>query len=122
MRLALDHHCPTAIAVQLRSRGHDVEAAVEREWHALSDAELLEACGSESRALLTNNVTDFALIARLRAAQGQSHSGLVFTSDASLRRTPGTVGRYVQLLDALLQANPGEDAFADRIEWLGGST
>jgi hypothetical protein len=68
--------------------------------------------------LLTNNVRDFAPLALLRAAVGQSHSGLVFTADSSLPRTLDMIGRYVELLEALLGANPAEDALADRIEWL----
>lgn len=118
MRSALDHHYTTTIAVQLRLRGHDVIAAIERGWHTLSDGELLDACRADFRVLLTNNVADFAVIARLRAAELQLHHGLVFTSDGSLPRTLGTVGRYVDLLDRLMQANPDDDALVDHVEWL----
>jgi hypothetical protein len=118
MRLALDHHYSTVIAVHLRARRHDVIAAVERGWHTLDDGELLDACRAESRALLTNNVADFAIIARRLAADSHAHHGLVFTSDGSLPRTLDTIGRYVDPLDALMQANPTDDAFIDRIEWL----
>jgi hypothetical protein len=116
--LALDHHYSTVIAVHLRGRGHDVVAAIERDWHTLDDGELLDACRAESRALLTNNVADFAVIARRLAADSQAHHGLVFTSDGTLPRTLHTIGRYVDLLDALMQANPTEHALVDRIEWL----
>lgn len=118
MKLTLDHHYATVIAVKLRARDHDVVAAIEREWHALDDDELLDACRVESRALLTSNVADFAVLARDLAAQGQPHCGLVFTSDGSLPRTLGAVGRYVDLLDELMRANSGADALADRVLWL----
>jgi hypothetical protein len=95
-------------------------AALERGWHALDDGELLDACRGESRGLLTTNVADFAVLARNLAADGRSHHGLVFTSDGSLPRTLATIGRYVDLLDALMQANPDADALVDRIEWLRG--
>lgn len=118
MRLALDHHYSALIAVELRGRGHDVLAAVERGWQASTDVELLAACAAESRALLTNNVPDFAVLARLWAAEGRAHHGLVFTSDRSLPRTRDTVGRYVALLDALAREHPSDDALLDRIVWL----
>jgi hypothetical protein len=43
---------------------------------------------------------------------------LVFTSDGTLPRTLNTVDRYVDLLDALMRANPTDDALIDRIAWL----
>lgn len=118
MKLALDHHYATAIAVQLRERGHDVVAAIEQGWEAHDDATLLAACGAERRALLTNNVSDFVALAMHWAATGRAHSGLVFTSDASMPRGRSTIGRYVSALDELLRANPGEDALRDQVHWL----
>lgn len=116
VKLALDHHYPTAIAEQLRLRGHDVVAAVESIWHAEPDDALLTLCTAERRALLTNNVADFMTIARDWAAQGMQHAGLIFTSDASNPRTLAAIGRYVKLLDALLHDHP--DDFEDRVHWL----
>lgn len=118
MKLALDHHYPTAIAEQLRLLSHDVVAAVERGWHREPDESLLALCVAERRALLTNNVGDFVAIVRSWAVRGQQHPGLVFTSDAGLPRTRATIGRYVKLLDALLRDHPGPDGLADGIRWL----
>jgi hypothetical protein len=118
VRLLFDHHYSTEIAAQLRKRGHDVAAAVERGWHGEDDETLLTLCGRERRALLTNNVRDLTAVVRRWATDGRSHSGLIFTSDASLPRGRGTIGRYVRALNALLAANPGDDAFADRVHWL----
>ena len=79
MRLALDHHYSGLIAEQLRSRGHDVVSAAERGWQAESDEVLLTLCAGETRALLTNNVADFAALARRWQAECRAHAGLVFT-------------------------------------------
>jgi hypothetical protein len=118
MRLALDHHYSTQIAIRLRERGHDVIAAVERGWEAEDDEALLALCETDGRALGTNNVADFMVITRRWATQGRCHAGLVFTSDASMPRSRDTIGRYVGALDALLAAHPAETSFADRVHWL----
>lgn len=118
VRLALDHHYATAIARKLRDRSHDVVAAIERGWELEDDESLFMVCLQEQRALLTNNVADFSTIARRWAVQGQPHSGLVFTSDASMPRTRHTIGRYVTAVHKLLASNPTDDAFVDRVHWL----
>ena len=118
VRLALDHHYSPSIALKLRDRGHDVVAAIERAWETEDDESLLVLCRQEQRALLTNNVADFATIARRWAVQGRPHSGLVFTSDASMPRTRRTIGRDVTALHKMLEANPTADSFVDRVHWL----
>jgi hypothetical protein len=118
MRLALDNHYSTVIARQLRQRGHDVDAVVERDWGLLEDEALLAACAAEQRALVTNNVPDFAVIARQWQADGRDHCGLVFTSDASRPRTRAATGRFVTDLAALLDAHPARDALANQVVWL----
>ena len=118
MRLALDHHYSPLIARRLRDRGHNVVAAIEVGWETEDDESLLARCTDDRRALLTNNVADFAALARAWPTEGRAHGGLVFTSDVSLPRTRDTIGRYVEQLDALLQDNPGDDSFVDRVHWL----
>lgn len=118
MKLALDHHYSTSIALKLRERGHDVVAAIERSWEMEDDESLLAICDQDRRALLTNNVADFTTIARRWAVEGRQHSGLMFTSDASMPRNRRTIGRYVTALDKLLRSNPRDDAFTDRVHWL----
>lgn len=118
MKLALDHHYSRIIADQLRTEGHDVVAAIEQGWEQEDDEQLLALCASEHRALVTNNVSDFTAIARRWAVQGQSHTGLIFTSDVSLPRTKATIGTYVKLLHELLTRHPRKDGFTDRVHWL----
>ena len=118
MRLALDNHYSPRIATHLRELGHDVVAAIERGWEAEDDEPLLMVCHDERRALVTNDVVDFVAIVRRWVVEGQAHSGLIFTSDDSMPRGRGAIGRYVEALDSLLRANPGVDAFAERVHWL----
>jgi hypothetical protein len=118
VKLALDHHYSPVIAERLRERGHDIIAVIEQGWEAEEDESLLVICVREQRALMTNNVADFTIIVRRWAAEGRQHSGLVFTSDASLPRVHDTIGRFVEGLDELMRSNPSDDCFRDRVLWL----
>jgi len=119
VRLLLDEHYTDAIAEQLRAAGHDAESVSERGLKGLADEPLLELCDRESRALLTNNVRDFIPLSRDWAAGGREHAGLIFTSDISLPRHKGTVGRYVELLSTLMLENEAERALSNQVRWLG---
>jgi hypothetical protein len=118
VKVALDHHYSPAIASQLRERGHDVIAVVELGWETESDEALLVLCAEDGRALVTNDVGDFSVLARRWALEGRRHSGLVFTSDASMPRSRQSIGQYVHALEVLLVSNPSDDVFADRVHWL----
>lgn len=118
MKLALDHHYSPLIAEGLRERGFDAVATLEAGWEAEDDEPLLALCVGEQRVLLTNNVADFVAIQRRWHAEGRSHHGLVFTSDASLPRTRKNIGRYLDAIEMLMRDHPGIDDFIDRIHWL----
>lgn len=118
MRLALDHHYSPTIAQKLRDRGHDVVAAIEVGWEDEDDNLLLGLCAAAGRALLTNNVADFAVISRQWQVEGRSHAGLVFTSDRSWPRTKDNIGTFVEALERLLAQHRDGDSFRDRIHWL----
>jgi hypothetical protein len=119
VRLLLDEHYADAIAQQLRAAGHDAESVSERGLKGLDDEPLLELCDRESRVLMTNNVRDFMPLARDWAAAGRDHAGLILTSDASLPRHMGTVGRYVALLSTLMRENETQRALNNQVRWLG---
>ncbi|MGI8461503.1 MAG: DUF5615 family PIN-like protein [Solirubrobacterales bacterium] len=120
MRLLLDEHYSLEIALTLRDRGHDVTAALEAGLSGCSDEDLLAAAAGELRALLTNNARHFVPLARRWAAAGRQHYGLLFTSDESMPRSKGTIGRYVDTLEALLREHPDDAALVDQARWLGG--
>jgi hypothetical protein len=115
----LDEHYSREIAEQLRERGHDVTAVEEDvNLEGLDDELLLSLARDQGRALLTNNVGDFALLIREWASRGESHAGVVYTSDESMPRSRNTIGLYVERLIALLDEHPEECSFRDRVEWL----
>lgn len=116
--MALDRHYSPLIAEGLRKRGHDAIVVAEVGWEAEDDEPLLALCADDQRALLTNNVADFAVIGRRWQTEGRSHQGLILTSDASLPRTRDNIGRYVDAIDELMRDNPDGDSFVDRTHWL----
>ena len=119
MRLLLDEHYSREIAAQLRERGHDVTAVKEdAALEGLDDEPLLNVARDQGRALLTNDVSDFATLTREWAGRGESHAGVVYTSDDSMPRSRNTVGLYVERLAKLLDEHPEDEAFRDRTGWL----
>lgn len=119
MRLLLDEHYSPAIARQLRERGHDVIALVERpELVAMADDRLLEIMALEGRALLTENAVDFLPLAHQAALEGRSHAGILFSSARRMPRSAGTIGLFVRALDAFLAEHPEDDACHDQLHWL----
>lgn len=82
MKLLLDEMWPAVIAEQLRQRGYDVVAVVERkDLRTLSDAELFVVAQTEERAIVTENVPDFRAIASAEILAGRGHVGLVLTTN-----------------------------------------
>lgn len=119
MRLLLDEHLSPEIARQLRSRRHDVEAAVERpDLVSLPDHELFARMAAEQRAILTNNVPDYVKLFNAALGRGQEHYGLLLVDDRSMPRGRNTIGLFVRVLDELLQAHPAEDALRNQLRWL----
>lgn len=102
--LLFDEMLSGAIAGQLRSRGHDVVAAVEdRSMIALSDEEMLAAAAKTDRALVTANIKDFVPLDQRYRAAGRSHAGLVFVSSKAFPQVRTFIGTVVVALDKLLK-------------------
>ena len=96
------------IARQLRERGHDVAAVLERpKLRGGSDAAVFELARLEQRVVVTENARDFHKLAAEALRSSASHSGLVFTS---IHRFPRgdrrSIGPMVRALDRLLQDDP----------------
>lgn len=114
MRLCLDHHYPRVLADRLLDLGYDVITAHQRGWHTLNDEDLLAACATENRSLLTNNAKDFMPIVTSWAVESRPHPGVVFTDDARWPRIADTTGRFIDALIPLLR----DADLSDRIHGL----
>jgi hypothetical protein len=119
VRLCLDEHYSADIANGLRALAHDACAVKERaELIALDDPDLLAILVPEGRALVTENVADFAPLTRDLLASGGHHFGLIYTSSRSMPRSRQTIGLFVQRLDEVMKDHPGDDDFRDVTHWL----
>jgi nucleoside-diphosphate-sugar epimerase len=119
LRLLLDEMYPPSIAEQLRARGHDVVAVTARaEMRALPDDAVFAGAQQERRAVVTENIADFSLIADAADQRGHVHHGLILVDPAKYPRgNPRTIGRVVTQLDRLLDERRGEMATSMRT-WL----
>jgi predicted nuclease of predicted toxin-antitoxin system len=119
LRLLLDEMLSPQIAVQLRSRGHDVRAVREYPSESpLSDGEVTDRARSERRAVVSNNVRDFRLLhAAAILPGGPGHFGIVFMS-SNYRRTRADTGRVVAVLEAKLTEYPVDTDVANAEVWL----
>jgi hypothetical protein len=119
VKLLLDGMLSPAIARELRSHGHDVEAvAGNPDCEALSDPEVLAFARAEHRAIVTNNLRDFRpLHYEAITPGGAGHFGMIFMP-SSYRRTRADTGRITAALEAILAQHPGENDLANGEAWL----
>jgi hypothetical protein len=114
--LLLDEMWPSDIAVQLRSRGHDVDAVVERtDLRGVEDHEIFDAAQSEGRAIVTEDA-DYRVLFAGAVRSGGTCFGVIFTSDRAFPRDSSrTAGRLVTALDRLLNTDTD---LTNREHWL----
>jgi uncharacterized protein DUF5615 len=119
VKLLLDEMLSPAIARELRSRGHDVQAvAGDPDREALSDPGVLALARAEHRAVVTNNLRDFRpLHHEAITPGGTGHFGMIFIP-SSYRRTRADTGRIVAALEAILTQYPGDNDLANGEAWL----
>ena len=110
MKLLIDEMFPPAVAEQLRARGHDVVSVHDPEYRRLEgapDEEIFAAAVAEDRALVTENVPDFRRLEADALARGEASPTLIFTSNRQFPRgEPGSIGRLVEALHALMSDAP----------------
>lgn len=116
MRLLLDEMLPAAIADELRARGHDACAVVERtELRGLADHDLFEHAQTEKRAIVTYNRDDFLALDRQSRVTGRDHHGVVILNPRRFHLAKGNVGALIGALEALLVTEPSYMSF---VHWL----
>ena len=87
MRLLLDEMHAPAVAVALTEAGFDVVAtAADPSLRGSGDTDLLDHATATSRALVTENVSDFSVLSADRAVDGKPHTGLFFTNPSRFNR------------------------------------
>ena len=119
LKLLLDEHYPSAIAEQLRDRGHDVVAVVEYpELRELADVRTLAVAATDRRAVVSENAVHFVRLFRDAWREGHEHFGIVIASGRRFSRRTDRIGALVLALDALIRAHPGGDDLANRIVWI----
>ena len=111
MKLLLDEMYPSLIARELRARGHDVVSVHESPGSGTSDEQVLDHARSEGRAVVTENVRDFRPLAEALLAAGDSHAGLVFTTEKRWPRT--SPGALITALDGLLASTSEQPVDAE---------
>jgi hypothetical protein len=105
--LLLDEMMSAKIAVQLRERGLDVQAVLERrELVTYPDEALLELATREEQILVTKNIVDFGPLSQQWAADGRSHAGLVFISTKTFPEAKDWIGAVTSALAHASEQGP----------------
>jgi hypothetical protein len=114
VKLLLDEMFSTAIAEQLRARGHDVVSIHEPGYVRLegaSDRDVLAAALADDRAVLTDNVRDFRRFEFDALAKGLAIPRLIYTTNRQFPRSdPRMLGRLVNAIDSLMRERAGFSA------------
>lgn len=117
MRLLLDEMHAPAVADAFTEAGFDVVAtAADPSLRGTGDADLLDHAGAAGRALVTENVGDFTMLAAGRAVGGEPNAGLILTNPRRFNRaTLAYPGNLIAALRTLLENPPAGDSW---IRWL----
>jgi hypothetical protein len=120
VRLLLDEMISPRVARELRARNHDVESVKKDrpELENRPDAEIVLTMAAERRAIVTNNIRDFAPLHTRLLAAGQDHYGLIFSYDATMPRNKASFGLWIETLETFLAARARDDALRNRIAHL----
>lgn len=110
MKLLLDEmHSPTVARV-LQESGHDVHAvSSDPLLRGMADADLLQFAAETNRAIVTENVRDFAKLISRRATLDAPHPYVIFTDRNRFnRRTAVYPANLIAALGQFLRQPPVE--------------
>jgi predicted nuclease of predicted toxin-antitoxin system len=119
LRLLLDEHYDPVIAEELRRREIDA-VAVPRDRPELGgqdDAIVLRAAREERRVVVTNDVRDYVALVEDFGLRGESHFGVLLTSDFTFSRSKRAVGLLVNALETFAQ-DASDDELLDSCMYL----
>lgn len=110
IKLLLDEHIWEGLTEALTKQGYDVIHIVNTEYRGIDDEPLLALAASQGRAVLTNNVRDFAPLVILWYEARREHAGVIF----SIQLLPGELLRQTKNLLTTLSA----DDLKNTARWL----
>lgn len=99
VRLYLDRHIMTRLAVDLRDRGYDVVRTEEAGQDTATDEEQLAFATKEGRTLLTFNIRDFAPLHDQWQAAERPHAGIIVSQQLGSRQYGLLLPRMLRLLN-----------------------
>jgi predicted nuclease of predicted toxin-antitoxin system len=91
--LYTDEDVTSELAPALRERGFEAQSAAEAGLLHADDARQLAYAAAHDLTLLTCNASHFLRLARQYAAAGQSHAGIIISSEQYSRRRFGELLR-----------------------------
>ena len=101
MKLLLDEMYPEALAEALREHGIDAVSVAALGLISRSDFDVFEVAIAAERAVLTENVSDFARLAADRLVAGSGHNGVIIALSTRFSRRPQGREAIMKALDAI---------------------
>ncbi|MGH3275215.1 MAG: DUF5615 family PIN-like protein [Streptosporangiaceae bacterium] len=101
MRILLDEMYSNKLAQALRHGGVDAATVAELGLAGRSDVDVFAAAVDQGYAVLTDNVSDFALISGEHIAAGRHHFGVLIALSSRFSRRPTGYGALVTAVTAM---------------------
>ena len=108
--LYTDEDITSELAPALRERGFEAQSAAEAGLLRADDARQLAYAAAHGMTLLTCNTSHFLMLARQYAATGQSHAGIIISSEQYSRRRFGELLRLTLRVMNTLTVDEMRDA------------